>query len=211
MSKFKERFKALRTSQGIRQVDVASHLGITPQAVSNYASGREPDYDTLISLAELFGVSVDYLIGATNSRNEQTEGFCNKTGLSDEAVDTLIAITEGYPHGECRISEVLSNIICSPVFFDFILEFSKLSDARFINIAAELLFDSRLPNIFVSENYGDDTFAQETENNINFVLAALEKHSCDTMIMLADSIRQSQKITKSEIKKALRELIDEFG
>ncbi len=116
MNKFKERFKALRISQGIRQVDIANHLGITPQAVSNYASGREPDYDTLMSLAELFGVSVDYLIGATNSRNEQTEDFCNKTGLSDEAVDTLIAITEGYPHDECRISEVLSNIICSPVF-----------------------------------------------------------------------------------------------
>ncbi len=200
MSKFKERFKALRTSKGLKQVDIANYLGITPQAVSNYAGGREPDYDTLIAIARLLDVTVDYLIGATDSRNEKTEEFCNLTGLSDEAVDKLISTGE-YDHGEHLESNVLSKMICSSEFFDFVDIFSKLIDPYFINITKELLFNSELAYEYVLPEHCIDE-----KESMDFIRFSLEKQSCDMLIALADSIRQSQKVSKSEIEKALEKL-----
>lgn len=61
------RLKDIRKEQGLLQKDLAAHLGITQQAYANYESGkREPDYDTLAKLADIFNVSVDYLLGRTD-------------------------------------------------------------------------------------------------------------------------------------------------
>ena len=63
---FGERLKKLRTDIGLKQSAVADALNISVQRISLYENGREPDYETLIKLAEYFGVLVDYLIGRTN-------------------------------------------------------------------------------------------------------------------------------------------------
>ena len=56
--------KKLRTERGFSQERLASLIGITQQAVYKYENlSVEPDIQTLIQLADLFGVSVDYLIG----------------------------------------------------------------------------------------------------------------------------------------------------
>ena len=64
-----EYLKALRTQKGVSQQTVADYLEITRQAYSNYENGnREPDYETLLKLAEYFGTSVDVLLrGEPNS------------------------------------------------------------------------------------------------------------------------------------------------
>ena len=61
MSLFHERFRQLKEESGKTQSKIANDLGIKQQAVSYYANGREPDYDTLIAIASYFGVSADYL------------------------------------------------------------------------------------------------------------------------------------------------------
>lgn len=56
--------KKLRTEHGFSQERLASLIGISQQAVYKYENlSVEPDIQTLIRLADLFGVSVDYLIG----------------------------------------------------------------------------------------------------------------------------------------------------
>jgi transcriptional regulator with XRE-family HTH domain len=58
------RLKKLRTAKKLTQADVAAHLQIARESYSRYESGeREMTYDALISLADLFSVSVDYLFG----------------------------------------------------------------------------------------------------------------------------------------------------
>lgn len=65
--KLAERLVKLRKAKGLTQNDVAGHLGISRGAYANYELGtREPDTDTLIKLAELYGVTVDYLLGRSN-------------------------------------------------------------------------------------------------------------------------------------------------
>lgn len=54
----------LREKRGLTQRMLAHRTGITRAAISHYEKGRrEPDFATLIILADYFNVSVDYLLG----------------------------------------------------------------------------------------------------------------------------------------------------
>lgn len=56
--------KELRTKSGMYQKDVAKLIGIERTSYVRYETGTtEPDIKTLIRLADIFGVTVDYLIG----------------------------------------------------------------------------------------------------------------------------------------------------
>ncbi|MDD6174930.1 MAG: S24 family peptidase [Firmicutes bacterium] len=65
----------LRRSRGFSQQQIAGRLGISRQTYSNYELGkREAPYQTLLRLAEIFGVSVDFLLGgAAVGRLEQRQ------------------------------------------------------------------------------------------------------------------------------------------
>ena len=64
------RIKELRTERGITQADLAKILKISDRAVGYYENGdREPDYSTLLKIADYFDVSIDYLLGVSDVRN----------------------------------------------------------------------------------------------------------------------------------------------
>jgi len=68
---FSIRLKELRTQQGISQYRLAEKLGLSRSMISNYEQGiREPDYKTIILLAQYFSVSTDYLLGVTGVKNQ---------------------------------------------------------------------------------------------------------------------------------------------
>ena len=56
--------RAIRQERHMTQQQVANHLGISRQALSNYENGtREPEYDLLCRLAELLRCPVGRLLG----------------------------------------------------------------------------------------------------------------------------------------------------
>lgn len=58
------RLKDARTFAGLTQKEVANILKLKQPTIASYESGRtEPDIETLGKLAQLYDVSVDYLIG----------------------------------------------------------------------------------------------------------------------------------------------------
>ncbi len=60
------RLKELRGNK--TQDYTAKQLGLTQRSYQNYESGsRQADYETLIKMAKYFNVSVDYLLGITDS------------------------------------------------------------------------------------------------------------------------------------------------
>lgn len=62
-----ERLRRLREDRGWTQTEVADRLNVSSVTVNRYESGeRNPGFDTLIALADLFRVSVDYLLGRTD-------------------------------------------------------------------------------------------------------------------------------------------------
>lgn len=61
---FGERLRTLREKRGWTQQDLADRLNISRNTVAGYESkGKIPREDTLISIADIFGVSTDYLLG----------------------------------------------------------------------------------------------------------------------------------------------------
>ena len=59
-----ERLKALRKEKGYTQLQVAVYCDITEKAYQNYElMTREPKLEILIRIADLYGVSLDYLVG----------------------------------------------------------------------------------------------------------------------------------------------------
>lgn len=64
MNVFAKRLKELRSENNYTQNFIASKLGIRQQSYARYESGvGEPNLDTLVSIAKLFNVSTDYLLG----------------------------------------------------------------------------------------------------------------------------------------------------
>lgn len=67
------RIAALRKQAGLSQAELARRLQVSPSAIGMYEQGRrEPSGQTLVAMAELFGVSTDYLL--TGQARTQAEG-----------------------------------------------------------------------------------------------------------------------------------------
>lgn len=61
--KFNERLKDERKSHKYTQQFVANEIGVTLRAYQQYEQGKyEPNIEKLIKLANLFGITVDFLI-----------------------------------------------------------------------------------------------------------------------------------------------------
>ncbi len=80
MSMFHERLKELRDKSGKTQQKIAEDLNITPQNLSYYINGREPNYDILISMADYFETTIDYLLGRTNIEHQTIDSIIRLPG-----------------------------------------------------------------------------------------------------------------------------------
>lgn len=86
--KFPERLKTLREESGFTQQHLAEVLNLTSGAVSHYENGtNEPTIETLIRIADILNVSVDYLVGNADANlppNEMKKPYCK--GISTDSL-----------------------------------------------------------------------------------------------------------------------------
>lgn len=81
--------KAARKAKGLTQVEVARAIGLTQNGYSYWENGKAKiDRDQLLKLANLFDVSVDYLLGNTTTTN---------TGSKIVRIPVLGSIPAGIP------------------------------------------------------------------------------------------------------------------
>lgn len=79
-----ERIKSLRIALNYSQVDLAEKLSVSRQAVSNWENDNiQPSIDMLVRIAQLFGVSTDYMLGLENTPRVDV------SGLSLDAVEHI--------------------------------------------------------------------------------------------------------------------------
>ena len=66
MKIFQERLLEQRKLNKMTQIEVANYLNISQPSYIRYENGSaEPSYDNLVKIADLFDVSIDYLLGRT--------------------------------------------------------------------------------------------------------------------------------------------------
>ena len=67
MNKFAERLKELRIDAGKSRAELAREINVSERLISYWENGkRECDFEMLLRLANLFGTSVDYILGRTD-------------------------------------------------------------------------------------------------------------------------------------------------
>lgn len=65
-----KRLRDLREDRDMKQADIAEFLGIQQTVYSRYERGfQNIPLEHLLSLAEFYGVSVDYILDRTNNPN----------------------------------------------------------------------------------------------------------------------------------------------
>jgi transcriptional regulator with XRE-family HTH domain len=95
-----ERLKEARLAANLRQKEAAKKLKISGSSLSHYESGeRDPDTETLTKLANLYNVSVDWLLGRfASSRKgfgrDHNKGTATKTYLDLRIHTTLADLPE---------------------------------------------------------------------------------------------------------------------
>ena len=102
--------KELRKSQNLTLKELALKLEISYQALSNYEnSNRQPDYDTLIRIADFFNVSVDYLLGHTADK-KQLSG----SSLTEKETRLLEAFNGLIPPMQDYILDMVEKLVAQP-------------------------------------------------------------------------------------------------
>lgn len=85
MVHFGSRLRNLRLQNKMTQAELAKKLGLTKSVISAYETGlRLPSYETLISIADIFKVSSDYLLGI------ETKDRIDLSGLSEIEINALL-------------------------------------------------------------------------------------------------------------------------
>jgi transcriptional regulator with XRE-family HTH domain len=99
--------------------ELAEAVGIRQQTVSLYKNGEtQPTPETLVKIAEFFGVSVDYLLTGISSQNKPIH---EELGLTEEAIGMLKVAkeTEGFD-GMPSLLDTLNGLLSDRDFYDFL-------------------------------------------------------------------------------------------
>ena len=104
---FSTNLQTLRKKKGVTQEQLASYLGVSPQAVSKWENGSYPEGDLLPKISEYFEVSISYLYGQesekksfeqmvldelyTLNEKESQTGGCNHKDYFEKLLDIVWA------------------------------------------------------------------------------------------------------------------------
>ncbi len=66
---FSKRLKKLRTTNNLTLSQLGNYIGVTKSTVGNLENGEIPSLEIILSIAEYFNISLDYLLSRTNNPN----------------------------------------------------------------------------------------------------------------------------------------------
>ena len=105
MSEFKDVLKYLRQRETWSQAELAKKLGVAKSTISMYEVGkRQPDFETLEAISDLFNVDMNFLLGKQKSEDQ------NRVLTSKDERDIAKDLE--------RIMQKLSNEEDGPASFD---------------------------------------------------------------------------------------------
>ena len=109
MGTFKDMLKYLRNRDKLSQSELAEKLGVAKSTISMYEVGkREPDFETLEAIADLFNVDMNFLLGKDGSENDDHYYLNDETRqIAQEAFEnpelrTLFKVARDIPPDRLR-------------------------------------------------------------------------------------------------------------
>jgi len=166
MLQFKDKIKKLRKEKDMTQEELAEYMGVSPQAVSRWETGTTcPDIFALPALAELFGVTIDCLLGVDEKEKQReirriisaAEEKINQ-GITEEPIIWLREALNKYPNNE--------QLLCSLMYALYAAtedeELCKVYDGEIVSIAYRI------------EQHSKDSDWRNEARRILF------RHYCDT-------------------------------
>jgi len=89
------RLKQLREQNGLSQIELGNRLGVTQQSVFAWEHGKTtPQIQTAIALAKIYGVSLDYLMGLSDSPKNGKEPAVTDSELRENTIARIRALPE---------------------------------------------------------------------------------------------------------------------
>lgn len=88
----KKRLRELRSEKGLKQEEVAKLLHSDRTNISKWENPKYPLPDSISyyeSLADVYGVSIDYILCRDDTRSVENELISQRTGLSDHSIEVL--------------------------------------------------------------------------------------------------------------------------
>ncbi len=97
MDIFIKRLQELLDEKDMTQRELAERIGVTEVTISRYINGeRKPRIDIIGKIAEVFGVSIDYLLGYSNIRNPYNNVKSNDQQNKNNEDDELMSEEDLY-------------------------------------------------------------------------------------------------------------------
>ncbi len=130
--------KDLRAKNGITQDQLATFIGVTPQAISRWESQNGyPDIELLPMIADFFCVSVDELLGRKLDEREKRRSEIYKKideyrelGLANEEILSEARIFAAEFPSDEKIQENLAQAICCTYMWEEEPDIDKFSEAE---------------------------------------------------------------------------------
>ena len=226
-----ERLKDLRTAQKLTLEQLAAEVGISKSALGKYESDNGKDISpySILLLADYYGVSCDYLMGRTETKNHPNTAL-HELHLSDASIDVLK--TGKFNH------RLLSELICHKDFQRFILDaeiyVDRIADMRVNDMNAVLEAvrqmalmknggeenDLHLRTLEVAQIREDEYFGSLIADDLKGILRDIRsEHRPDTMtadeISLAatmqDQLQDAMNFEGSSEEKKAKALLSTLG
>jgi len=164
-----------------KNIEEKEKVYISHTSLNNYedtSKNKVPSLTYAIALADYYNVSIDYLIGRTNSRKKDVthKAVSAKFGLSDKAMNRLENMKRDFLYSEKL--DIINYMLESPLFTNVILErFSECCKEKATNNKQNLEiseFNISREIIELVDNYYNDVFPHN-DNKGNNLMKTLEK------------------------------------
>mgnify|MGYP001022261857 FL=1 len=226
-----ERLKDLRVEQKLTLEQLAAEVGISKSALGKYESDNGKDISpySILLLADYYGVSCDYLMGRTETKNHPNTAL-HELHLSDASIDVLR--TGKFNH------RLLSELICHKDFQRFMLDaeiyVDRIADMRVNDMNAVLEAvrqialmkngseenDLHLRTLEVAQIREDEYFGSLIADDLKGILRDIRsEHRPDTMTAdetslaatMQGQLQDAMNFEGSSEKRQIRSFLATFG
>lgn len=88
---------------------LSEYLGCSIQAINQFKNGTAfPKHENLVKIAQFYGVSADYLLGLTDSKQPYLS-ISEYTGLTEKAIETIKRLDKKTLEGLNALLEGMAN------------------------------------------------------------------------------------------------------